>query len=133
MSSYVRNLKLTIPFDGDDVKLTLRNLELADFNAIVASREHDADMVVISEFAKLLPKYVVEMKGLHDAAGNEVGIEEVCTVTYFAPILGQCFRFLLSEAVLKNRKASDETSTASSSETKPTTGSIQAVSGHLIG
>lgn len=125
MSGYVKNLKLVIPFDGDEVTLILRQLEWADFRTLT-SVDGASDTDILLEWAKLLPKYVVEMRGLSDAAGTPVTLAEVATVAYFYPIVGKALRFVMDQAVLKNLKASGETSTAPSSEADPLTVSEQA-------
>lgn len=112
MSGYVRNLKLKMAFDGDDLEITMNHLEWADFRALAEAPREEA----IGEFSKMLPRYITALRGLNDAAGAPIPVTEMCTMAYFLPVVGACFKFLMKESVLKNLQAFGETSTVSSPE-----------------
>jgi hypothetical protein len=114
VSGYVKNFRFETQFDGDKVSMMLRQLEWGDFRALTSHANSDSE--VISEFSKLLPKYLVKIEGLNDAAGVAVSIDDLTSVAYFVPLIGQCLKKLIEEATIKNPKASDKTLIAQLSE-----------------
>jgi len=85
----VRGIVTELEFDGEKISATLSPLLYEDLLVMRSTGTEDRMLV---EYAKLLPKYLVKMDPVLDAAGTPIPFEEMCKVTYFAPIIAQLMR-----------------------------------------
>lgn len=106
MSRYIRSIKKEFDFDGDKVTVTLRPILFEDtirFNAlerIVGPDGKDTlnDTDVTNLLREILPKYIEKIEGLKDAAGGDISVAELCTVSYFALLLSMIGGELIQSA-----------------------------------
>jgi len=130
MSSYVRSIRHEVPFDGQQVVVTLKPLEFGDLmklrGAMPASpktitvRGPDGEEVEVIDMgpeymllaSQLLTRYVERIEGLADAAGTAVAVDEVCRVAFFAPLVFSCVNHLIATATPPNPSKSGRGSTA---------------------
>jgi hypothetical protein len=89
MPSYVREIKAELDFDGQHVVLLLRPFEFED---LLLMQSAGAEPQMMVTYGKLLPKYVISITGVKDAAGSDVPIDEIARMTFFAPIVGTAMR-----------------------------------------
>lgn len=105
MSGYVRATKFEVDFGGEKVTGTLSQLSLADLLRIQGSTGRgDDDLAKLH--AEVLPKYVKELSGPLDAAGDQVPIDEICTTAYFFQ-LALSIGVKLAEAATPPQKPSE--------------------------
>lgn len=87
MSKYIRNIKVTVTHDGDQIAATLKPLKLADVIALRSNVEK-GEVEVLLDYAKVLPSYIVEITGIRDSDGNAMGVEAF-EDAYWMPVLTQ--------------------------------------------
>lgn len=90
MSRYVAQITFSTKFDGDDVTAVLNPLQYGDLvkiDGLTAKKDKITDMEAVELYVDIVPKYLVEVKGLKDAAGNPVAKEVVGTNAYFTQLL----------------------------------------------
>lgn len=87
MSKYLRDIKMTIEFDGDKIVLTLKPMKLSDVIALRSNVEK-GEIEVLLDYAKVLPAYISELSGIKDADGNSIGVEAF-EDAYWMPVLTQ--------------------------------------------
>jgi hypothetical protein len=120
VSKYLRELRITVDFEGDTVTAVMKPLRYEDFLLLQAliegtgrkpledmtEEERDAqsknDMQLVTKYAEILPRYVLRLDGMADAAGASLTIQEVCEVVYFMPLVGQLGSALIQSATPSN-------------------------------
>lgn len=105
MSGYVRATKFEVDFYGEKVTGTLSQLLLPDLFRIQGAKGTGDDELA-KIHAEVLPKYVKELTGPLDAAGEQVPIDEVCTTAYFFQ-LALSIGVKLAEAATPPQKPSE--------------------------
>lgn len=88
---YLRNPKFEGEFEGKKIVAVMTQLSFEDALVFEAMDDSVSDATKNVEFARVLakklPAYITEFDGPVDSNGVPVGIEEVCSVAYFARLL----------------------------------------------
>ena len=83
MSQYLRNIVHKETFDGDEVTMTLKPLEFVD-----ALKFRGLEGQAVADVLRdIMPRYILEVKGLRAADGTEVTKEDVVTASYFSKLV----------------------------------------------
>ncbi len=113
MSKYLSEIKEVFEFDGDRVHVTLSPILFKDtmrFSGIEVSDGAVDAPALIELFAEILPNYVTSFTGLTDARGQAVAIQQVCSVSYFSPLLLEIGATLVKSGTPPNPKRAGEQS-----------------------
>jgi hypothetical protein len=102
VSGYLRNVIYKGSFDGDEVEVVMRPLELGDALRLRKLPE-DADQAEV--LADLLKRYAVSVKGIRAADGSDVTLEEMLGGSYFASVIASAAMELVTRASPKSPKA----------------------------
>lgn len=105
-----------IEFDGDSITFHVKRLLVEDmqvlakyFDGSKGMMSFDNPLDVCKTAQEIFPKYVTGIKGLLDAEGHEVSVEQFLEASkefYFVPLIGELFAKLIdvstAKAQLKN-------------------------------
>lgn len=108
MSNYVRSIPFKTMFDGDEVTARIKPIlrgDLLTLKPTFSDGEELTNHAVAHGVAPLLPKYVVDLAGLNDAAGAPIGLDVVCAEAFFSELVLELGSALLSTAKIPNAKA----------------------------
>lgn len=98
MPSYVREVRIEKAFDGQTVVAVLKPFKYVDALRLWALPDEQA----VSEYAALLPAYVVSMTELLDADGAIVPREAVLTEAFYSPLISGILREHVNAATVSN-------------------------------
>lgn len=84
MAEYVRKLRVTERFDGQDLVFMLTPLRYEDALLLKGA---GAGEEVIRHYARMFPGYVQTATPFYDANGEQVPVEEIATGLFFVPLL----------------------------------------------
>lgn len=99
MSGFTPSVSFTTEFDGDTVSMRLRRLKRKDLNKVspyMKMADPKSGLVQLSleesfEFLEImsgvLPEYVQQFKGLTDAEGNPLDLNQALEESYFIPLI----------------------------------------------
>lgn len=115
MSKYIRSIKKEFDFDGDKVVVTMRPILFEDtirFNSLplieVDGKKTLSEIEVLTLLADILPKYIEKLDGLIDSNGDKIEIGELCSASYFAPLMSQIGGALIQSGTPENPKKPGE-------------------------
>jgi hypothetical protein len=89
MGKFVRNIVVTKQFDGETWRVTLKPLTHADAVQLMSATRESSQEGLYMLAVQMLPRYIVEVSGGTDAAGNPITAEDVCSLAYFGPLLSE--------------------------------------------
>jgi predicted AAA+ superfamily ATPase len=99
---YKRSTEFKHEFDGDTITADIKPLSFEDslkFKGVEVDAQDGATekavLGAIDMFRDVLPKYVVNFKGVTDADGAEVSFEEVLNTAYFIGVVSRMGTHLL--------------------------------------
>jgi hypothetical protein len=108
MSRYVKQTTFRTKFDGDDVVVGLKPLEYGDLIRLEAltrdASKKLSDGEAVQMYADILPRYIVSVEGLTDAAGTPITMEELCRSVYFAELIAEIGNALMTAVNPENPK-----------------------------
>jgi hypothetical protein len=116
MSNWMPDVELDpIMFDGDVVNFKVKRLLVEDMNLVTQNYDRISGTLKFSGpeemsalAARIVPKYVREVRGLKKADGTLFQLEEfkgVIAEYYFAPLVGSLFAALMSASIVKEDEA----------------------------
>lgn len=85
MAEYVRKLRVTERFDGQDLVFMLTPLKYEDALMLKGAGKGED---VIKLYARMFPGYVQSCTPFYDANGEQVPVEEIAAGLFFVPLLG---------------------------------------------
>lgn len=112
MSKFTRSVPFSTEFEGDNVSCQIKRLTRADITAISSLIDHskadengmpcaEDNQKMLNATIDLLPQYVGDsFRGLRDADGNPVTIEDVCSEAYFLALATEMATMLLNSSQL---------------------------------
>lgn len=104
MSKFIRSIKEVYSFDGDKVEVTLKPILFEDtlrFHSLQGETDEQRMFSVAKLFSEILPKYV-EKFDLKDAEGASISVEDLCSFSYFNPLLIEIGSTLIGSGTPKN-------------------------------
>jgi hypothetical protein len=104
VSGYLKTVVWKGEFDGDNVTVVMKPLELAEslkFKGMGKDTPMTEFMPLVQE---ILPKYVISIEGLVDAGNSPVSKEEMLNAMYFNELWTKLFLHLTQHAAPKSPK-----------------------------
>lgn len=109
MGKFVRSIQVVRQFDGDTWKFTLLPLNHAD-SVTMFELSKDAKNIdkerMFSETMAMLPRYLIDVSGGVDAAGQPITREDVLASAYFIPVLAEVLQEWMERSMPGNSQPS---------------------------
>ena len=99
MSKFTPLVKFETSFEEDEITMNLRRLKRVAFMSLTpyltSGADGTVDEVAMMDVAtELLPDYVQNFKGLVDAKGEEIALEDMIVETYFIELITEIIKEL---------------------------------------
>lgn len=103
MSKFTKTIVYQTTFEGDNVTVKMNRLKRAAMLKLSPHLPEPGEQIpadFIDAAAGILPEHVVEVVGLTDSEGGELGINEIVEEAYFLRLLGEIVEQLFVQSNL---------------------------------